>query len=210
MLAGQTSVGQNGYQNLLFPLTYLRVTQGEGVGSHKGTYNMDFSGWGPNGKVYQCPYYAPCDLKLVRRTGYGYIWESLDKVNYVDGTLDYIDINVAHDDNHSRTVGTIVRQGDLLGNTGTYGNVTGDHVHISLGKGRGNTLTENQYGHSMLTNPYHIYNAMGVNDTVISRTGGYTWHEFSGQPIPPTPIPPINYMGKTHFKFYLYSNKRKN
>lgn len=208
MTAGQTSVGSNGYQNLLFPLDNMYITQGEGgTGSHEGTYNMDFSGWGANGKIYQCPYYAPCDLRLQRRTGSGYLWVSINPVNYVDGTLDYITIDVAHDDDRTKQAGDIVYQGQVLGHTGTYGNVTGDHVHISIGKGNNNDLITNQYGHSMVSNPYHIYNAMGVNDTILTRPLNYNWQYFTPTPTPP--IPPIGYTRKSHFKFYLY-RKDKN
>lgn len=198
MVAGQTSVGQNGYQNLLFPLAYLYVTQGEGGSySHQGTYNIDFRGQNANGRVLQCPYYAPCDLRLTARTGAGYIWESINKVNYVDGTTDYITLAVAHDDDRTKQIGLQVSQGDLLGHTGTYGEVTGDHVHMNVARGQGKRYYTNPYGHSMLQDSIHIYNAMGVNNTVIVVSGGYVWKEFSG-----------NYIFKQHkFPWVLYAKK---
>lgn len=184
MLAGQTSVGSNGYQNLLFPLEYMYLTQGEGgSGSHQGTYNMDFRGQGANGRVYHCPYYAPCDLRCTTVNPSGYLWTSLNPVNFVDGTVDYVTISFVHDDLSDFHVGDIKHQGELIGYTGTKGQVTGDHVHINVAKGENKHLYENSYGNWMLQSSYHIYNAMGINDTVIVVSGGYNWKEFTNSII---------------------------
>lgn len=199
MIAGQTSRGANGYQNLLFPLPYMYISQGEGGSySHQGTLNIDFLGYGANGRIYQCPYYAPCDLKLTYKTSSGYIYESIDKVNFVDGTLDYITLAVVHDDNHSRPIGLQVSQGDLLGHTGTYGNVTGDHVHMNVARGQGKRYYVNSYGNSTLQDSVHIYNAMGVNDTVIVVGYGYNWRSFSSN---------FAFKYKNKFPWVLYARK---
>lgn len=213
MIAYETSVGSNGYQNLLFPLPYIYISQGEGGSySHEGTYNIDFLGWGANGRIYHCPYYAPCDLKCKYVSASGVVWESVNMVNFIDGTLDYITLNVVHDNrNTDHYAGEIITQGNLLGYTGTKGNATGDHVHINVSKGLNNYQYQNQYGNWMFTNSYHIYNAMGVNDTVIVQGYGYNWRSFTPGPTPPgptPPIPPISYTHKTHFKFYLYDRHK--
>lgn len=197
----QTSIGSNGYQNLLFPLEYMYISQGEGGSySHEGTYNIDFLGYGANGRVYHCPYYAPCDVICYNVTPSGVMWNSINKVNFVDGTIDYISLNVVHDDNNTdHYVGEIIRQGDLLGRTGTKGDATGDHVHMNVALGQNQPLYQNSYGHYMLRNSVHLYNAMGVNDTNIIVSGGYTWKDF-------TNWHPRS--RRSHFKFFLY-DKRK-
>ena len=99
MIANETMVGKNKLQNLLFPLEYMYITQGEnGSYSHQGDYSMDFSGWGASGVITRCPYYAPCDCTLVAKFGTAsLVWQSDKKVNYIDGSVDYATIGFTHD-----------------------------------------------------------------------------------------------------------------
>lgn len=195
MIANQKMKGNNGYENLLFPLDYLRVTQGE----HSSTYYaMDFSGWGESGKIYQCPYYAPCSCtaKYVSSSVDNpyVIWQSDDKVNFIDGTIDYICILVGHDDNIADfKVGDTRSQGDLLGHTGNLGLSSGDHLHMYIGRGQwGKECKWVNTGTSAepiwrFSTQYHIYKAMGINDTNIVNTGGYNWQEFTNDVKPNKP-----------------------
>ena len=126
MRAGQQMVDEHGNQVALFPLEYLYVSQGEnGSYSHQGILAIDFLGWGANGRILKCPYYAPCDCKVVYHDSWYNVWESLNPVVTPDG-LKYITFEVAHD-NTPPPLGTIANQGDLIGNTGTAGHVTGRH-----------------------------------------------------------------------------------
>lgn len=209
MIAGQTSVGANGKQNLLFPLEYMYITQGEGGSySHKGTYAIDFQGWGPNGRVLKCPYYAPCDLDLVAKFGTNsplLIYQSTNEVNLINGTTSYITLGIAHDDDTPNyQVGRHVSQGQLLGHTGTYGYVTGDHVHMEIAFSRYSGMTKNPYDNYMFINENHLYNGMGVDNTVIYHNLGYSWRSFGSGPTPHQP-----YLSKHKFKWVLYRKKRK-
>ena len=66
MRAYERLVADDGYEVLLFPLEYMYMSQDEGGDySHQGTLSMDFLGWGANGRVYQCDYYAPCTCTLI-------------------------------------------------------------------------------------------------------------------------------------------------
>ena len=139
MLANHTYVGRNGKQNTVFPLEFMYLTQGEGGSySHAGTYAMDFQGMSsPTTRRYNCPYYAPVDLTLVAiadSSTHAYVYTSNNKVNFIDGTNDYFTILVAHDPT-SYSIGRVVAQGYELGKTGTYGQSTGDHVHMEVKKG---------------------------------------------------------------------------
>lgn len=215
MRAGQKSRGGNGYQNALFPLSFMYMTQGEGNNSysHNGTYAMDFAGYGVNGVMTNCPYYAPFDCTCVAiwgSTSPMIVWESNDKVNYVDGTLDYMTIGFVHDDNTpSFHVGDTRSQGDVIGHTGTYGTAVGDHVHIEVAKGQYAGYRQNSYGIYMLRNPYHIYNALGINDTIIIKdyyvdqqgnTITYPWSYFGLY----SPYP------KSKFPWVIYARKLRN
>ena len=82
-------------------------------------------------------------------------------------------------------MGTVLNQGDLLGHTGTTGQVTGDHLHLNVAKGQ-YAGWEASTGYRQLNNSMHIYDACFVNDTVIINGEGHDWKTYGG-PTPPTP-----------------------
>lgn len=208
MLAYHTYTGSNGRQDIMFPLEDMYLTQGEnGSYSHQGTLAMDFIGYQNGQRVYQCAYYAPCDLELVARpddSNHIYVYTSTSQVNFVDGTVGYFTIMFNHD-NDVYNIGRFVYQGSIIGHTGTYGNgsSTGvaDHVHIEAKRGQWEGLIQNSQGVWCMKNADHLYNQLGVNDTVLTETGGYNWQEFV---LPPTP--PI-ITSKTKFNWALYARK---
>ena len=208
MLAYHTYIGSNNKQDVMFPLEDMYLTQGEGGSySHLGTLAMDFMGYANGQRVYQCAYYAPCDLELVATpdmSNHIYVYTSTSQVNFVDGTVDYFTVMFNHD-NNVYSIGRTVSQGNIIGYTGTYGNgsSTGvnDHVHIEAKKGSWEGLIQNTQGVWCMKNADHLYNQMGVNDTVLTVTGGYNWQEFV---IPP--VPPIA-RTKTKFPWVLYARK---
>ena len=221
MLAGERSFGSNGKENFLFPLEYMYLSQGSYTAtySHNGCYAMDFIGWGANGRIYKCPYYAPFSCHLVRRWGSSspsLVWQSDDEVNFVDGTTDYACIQFTHDDDVMQfTIGESRVQGQLIGHTGTYG-ASADHVHIEAKKGTYDGYHRNSYGVYMLTNSTLLYNLMGVNDTVLRKTYyvnhngvrvNYPWREFSDSPTPPPPPPPYAGYYRKYPWFTLTSKK---
>lgn len=185
MLPLQRMIADDGYEVALFPFEYLYMTQDEGGDtSHTGTYNIDFQGWGSNGRIYKCPYYAPCTLKCVNTTfdtsNHNIVFESVSKVHLADGTLDYLTIAFGHDDEVPYQVGDIIPQGNLLGHTGTYGNVTGDHTHSCCGKGTYQGYTQRASGNWDLTNRIHYWNAVYTNNTVIVEGFNHNWREYQG------------------------------
>ena len=208
MRAGERLVAQDGYEVALFPMPYLYMSQDEGGDySHIGTYNIDFLGWGENGRIYQAPIYAPVTLKMVDiwnnyQGGNNQIFESTRPVHLANGNIDYLTITFAHDNNPIHSIGDIIQQGDLLCHTGTYGNVTGDHTHTCCGQGtyQGYTTRPPQ-NHQDLTNRIHYWDAVFVNDTVIERGFNHNWITWTG-PIPPTPI-----FKRSKFPWVLYAKK---
>lgn len=214
MIAYQTLVARDGHEVALFPMPYLNMSQDEGGDySHQGTYNIDFLGWGANGRILQAPIYASCTMKVVAYNA-GYAWgntvvfESVDKVHLPNGQLDYFCISFGHDSNPPVTVvGATVNQGQLCYHTGTYGNVTGDHVHLCVGQGHYQGFTQRQSGNYDLTNRIHCWDGTYVNNTVIVNGYGHDWREYTEPPIPPTPQ-------RSKFKWALYArrlnNKRNN
>lgn len=224
MLAGQTGYGSNGIENFLFPLEDMFITQGEWeyTYSHDGTYAMDFQGWADGQRVYKCPVYAPFDCHCIEIYGSSapaVLWESDNPVNFIDGTYDYACISFTHEDNtfQVRHVGDRKRQGEVISHTGTMG-ASGDHVHIEAKKGvgvtSGSNYYQNSYGWYMLKGSTHLYDLMGVNDTVITRDyydnhNGqriyYYWYSF--QVNNPRPVPPTPTFRKSQFPWVLYARK---
>lgn len=208
MLAYQNMVASDGYEVCLFPFEYMYMSQDEGGDfSHQGTYNIDFLGWGANGRIYNCPFYAPCTLECVDIWDYSSntrVYQSVNPVHLANGNLDYLTIYFSHDDNPPHNIGDIINQGDLLGHTGTTGYVTGDHTHSCCGEGTYIGFT--QRGPDVqwdLTNRIHYWNACYVNDTIIVEGYNHNWQNYSG------PIPISTRTNKFNFILFGYYAKLK-
>lgn len=204
MLANQRLRASDGYEVMLFPLEYLYMSQDEGGDfSHAGTLAMDFLGWNSLGRVLQCPYYAPVSCTCIASTeSANRIWQSNSQVHLADGSLDYVTWVVAHD-NNPPAVGTSLVQGQLMGHTGTAGNVTGDHLHLNIAKGQyANWEQVPPNNNWQLRNSMHIYDACFVNDTTIVQGYGHSWINWTG-PIPPTP----SGKKKKDFPWAIYGRK---
>lgn len=202
----QRLIAADGYEVMLFPLEYLNISQDEyGPYSHQDILAMDFLGWNSLGRVYNCPYYAPCSCNCIASTdasANNRIWQSVNKVHLADGSLDYVTWVVAHD-NNPPAIGSSCVQGQLMGHTGTAGNVTGDHLHINIAKGQYANWEQVPPSYNwQLRNSIHIYDACFVNDTTIINGEGHTWLDWTG-PIPPTP----SQKRARHFPWVLYSRK---
>ena len=204
MQAYQTMVASDGYEVALFHMPYLYMSQDEGGDySHVNTYNIDFLGWGENGRIYQAPIYAPCTMKVVAywgdNGGHLVTFESVDRVHLANGELDYLTITFAHDNNPPYTnIGDVVNQGQICYHTGTYGEVTGDHVHSCCGQGQYIGFTTRTGGHQDLTNRIHYWDALYVNDTVVQRGYNHNWQIYNGGVTP---------VKRTKFPWVLYANK---
>jgi hypothetical protein len=199
MRAGQKMVDSQGNQVALFPMEYIYISQGEnGSYSHQGILAIDFLGWNSNGRKLKCPYYAPCDCKVVYHASYYNVWESLEPVVTPQG-LNYICFEVAHDDTPP-PLGTTAEQGDLIGHTGTNGHVTGDHLHLNTAIGHYQGFYTVATGKRQLVGSSHIYKTFYVNDTTIKNGYGYTWVVFNGGVIP-------TIRTTYRFKWVLYANK---
>ena len=147
MKKGQTSK-RGGYQDLLCPFTTVYVTQWSNVGTHKGSKAYDVRG-AKSGVRY--PYYAPCDVKCVATIpNYGEaIWQSVNKVRFANGKIDYYTFTTVHDNSFDVKAGSkIYKQGTQIGNMGDKPKniCSGVHCHIEGCYGKTNKLTKNKYG----------------------------------------------------------------
>lgn len=202
----QRLIAADGYEVLLFPLEYMYMSQGEGGDySHLGTYNLDFLGWNSLGRVYKCPYYAPCSCTCVASTGSdNRIWQSIGPVHLADGTLSVVSWVCAHDDTPP-AVGTSLVQGQLMGHTGTEGYVTGDHLHFNLARGAYAGWEQVPPNNNwQLVNSMHVYDGCYVNNTTIVQGYGYNWRTYTG-PVPP----PEDEIKKKFPWFEVYGKKNR-
>ena len=202
MLLNQKMIATDGYEVMLFPMGIMNISQGEHSQlSHE--YAMDFLGWGAYGRIYTCPYYAPCSCHSVASFGGDtIIWQSDDYVHCADGVLRIVCFVFAHD-NFLPSVGETRSQGEIIGFTGTAGGV-GDHCHFNTANGTYAGMVRVQ-GVQLeayeLRNSNHIYDICYINDTELENDGGYPWLEYHGEVIPTEPI------GRGKFPWVLYANK---
>ena len=195
MKKGQTSK-RGGYEDILCPFTDMYITQGSGYSdgtySHKGTRAIDVRGLEPGVRY---PYYAPVTLKAVKIVeSHGETtWQSVEKVRFSDGTIDYVTVETVHDDTRNSYVGMIIKQGEQLGNMGTKGNATGVHCHIEFAKGKQN-LVQNQYGNWGLSNAVEFEDACFMDNTNIIY-GFANWKYLKDIPVQDDDyfVPNVNY-----------------
>lgn len=152
MVKGQTLIASDGLEVCLYPLESIRITQSYKGDTSHGSFEVANTGlWDVTGISGDNPLgciIAPFSGKIVAcKTGYvngnQRILASNNKVHLPDGTIDYANFGWGHDKNLLVKLGDEVKQGQIIGYTGTYGFVTGEHSHLMIGKGkwtRGNTI----------------------------------------------------------------------
>lgn len=206
MLAGQRLVANDGKEVMLFPFSYLYMSQDEGGDfSHGGTKNIDLLGWGASGRILECPMYAPCSCRCVAiwdSNSNNRVWESLDVVHTPLG-LTRVTFATAHD-NNPPPVGSVRTQGEIFAHTGRTGYVTGDHSHFNTATGTYQGYQAHRYGDDTnydLINSQHVWDICYVNDTVIIQGYGHNWREYQGG-HPPTPE-----RKRKKFPWVLYAKK---
>lgn len=120
----------------LFPSQYMRITQGYMEGSHKDSYAIDNAGKDSGISNIYAPFTGI--IKKIYTTDANEVWlESIEPVEYPDGTVDYMTVLFAHDNDVSDLfVGKRINKNEIFYQEGTKGNATGNHCHIECGKGK--------------------------------------------------------------------------
>ena len=184
MYKGQKSI-RGGIEDFLCPFTDMYISQGaNGNYSHRGIMANDV-----RGKVagIRYPYYAPCKSKCIRtypESGQS-MWQSLNKVRFSNGRIDYATYMIAHDNNSTNTsyIGKIVEQGDYLGSMGDKGNTTGIHCHIQISQSNDTTWFKNKYGNYMFNNEYDLDDCYFTDYTNIIYGMGGIWKTTGNVPV---------------------------
>lgn len=174
MYKGQKSV-RGGIEDFLCPFTDMYITQGSNSEfSHKGIMANDVRGVESG---YRYPYYAPCTCKCIKvypESGQS-MWQSVNKVRFANGNIDYATFMIAHDDSQDCFVGQVVEQGNQLGNMGTKGNATGVHCHIQTEQGSDTSWYKNKYGIYQFNNEVDLDDMYFVDNTNILNGMGGNW-----------------------------------
>lgn len=182
MYKGQKSIRGN-IEDFLCPFTDMYITQGsKGFFSHQGIYANDV-----RGKVagIRYPYYAPCTSKCIKvyKESGQVMWQSLNKVRFANGRIDYATYMTAHDDSMDATIGQVVEQGNQLGNMGKKGNATGVHCHIQVSQSKDTTWQKNKYGNYQFNNEYDLDDCYFVDYTNILYGMGGNWKTTGKVPV---------------------------
>lgn len=130
----------NNMEKIMYPLKNMWITCVPGQNLHKYCQAID-----DQGKNYSTidKLYAPYTGKVVRKyPSECEIWfESIDKVEFADGTIDYATILFAHKDRYDDIKeGVVYKQGEVIYSEGTKaGNKVGGaqrHVHFEICAGK--------------------------------------------------------------------------
>ena len=182
MYKGQKSV-RGGIEDFLCPFTDMYITQGSnGNFSHKGIMANDI-----RGKVagIRYSYYAPCTCKCIKtypESGQ-VMWQSVNKVRFANGRIEYATFMTAHDNTMDAKIGQIVNQGDQLGNMGDKGDTTGVHCHIQVSQSRDTTWYKNVYGNYKFNHEYDLDDCYFVDYTNIIKGNGGNFKTTGKVPV---------------------------
>ncbi len=180
-------------EKIIYPLKNMWITCLPGQGLHKYCKALDDQGlnYETIDKVY-----APFTGKIIRKyPSECEIWfESIDKVEFADGTIDYATILFAHKDRYDDLKENFVyKQGEVIYSEGTKaGNKVGGaerHLHFECcaGKTTGSGWKKSPDGTWNLVNGKAPQNCYFINDeTNVIKTGGLTFKKISsrvGTPI---------------------------
>lgn len=165
-------------EKAILMMDYLNVTQnGNGSFSHRGDLAIDIAGKDSGIDYLKAPFTG-----IIKRiySNVNAVWlESVDKVIYADGSVDYMTVMTLHDDDVSNLkVGDIIKQGDIYYKEGSTGYVTGNHIHLAVGKGKftGNGWYKNNYDNWCINNQIEVSKALFIhNNTKIINSGGLNW-----------------------------------
>ena len=161
----------------LFPMEYIRITQGYNEGTHIDSYAIDNAGKDYGISDVKAPFTGI--IKKIYQNDANEVWlESKDIVEYPDGTKDYMNINLF--------VGKEINKGEVFYHEGTKGNATGNHCHIECGRGKmtDNGWHKNNNGYWSINNGKKPEECLWIDDTIkIINTKGYIFKKISTESV---------------------------
>lgn len=166
----------------LFPSKYMRITQGYNEGTHKSSFAIDNAGKDTGIDDIYAPYTGV--VKKIYKTDANEVWlESTEKVEYADGTIDYLTMLFAHANNVDNLfVGKKINKGEAFYKEGTKGNASGNHCHIECGKGRfsNSGWHKNSSGYWSIDNGIKPESCLWIDDSIkILNDNSYKFKKIS-------------------------------
>ena len=162
----QTLKDGQGNECILFPMDYMKITQGNnGQYSHQGVNALDIAGRDSGIEEVYCPVSLKYMWSDTAKNGNALFLESVKPVKWADGTLDYASFMTIHDNYIGDIIalvkqGHIFKQGEPISDEGTAGFATGNHCHIEVKKGKLQwNKYKNSYGGGL---GYYQINSQGV------------------------------------------------
>lgn len=152
----------------IYPSKYMRITQGYNVGSHIDSYAIDEAGIDSSISILNAPFTGI--IKKIYPQDANEVWlESLEPVEYPDGTKDYMTIMFAHSNDVSNLfVGKRINKNEPFYTEGTKGQATGNHCHIECGKGKftGSGWYKNNGGSFSINNKKKPEECLWIDETI--------------------------------------------
>ena len=166
----------------IFPCEYMRITQGYNEGTHMDSFAIDNAGKDTGISNIYAPFTGM--IKKIYQNDANEVWlESLDMVEYPDGTIDYMTVLFAHDNDVSDLfVGKQINRGEVFYQEGTKGNVTGNHCHIECGRGKYTNTGwhKNKYGYWSINNSKKPEECLWIDNNIkILDKNGYDFKKIS-------------------------------
>lgn len=175
----------------IYPSPYMRITQGYMMGTHADSYAIDDAGSDTGIDFIVAPFTGV--IKKIYTNDANEVWlESREPVIYPDGTVDYMTVLFAHDNDVSNLfVGKVINRGERFYEEGTKGNASGNHVHIECGRGKftGSGWHLNNAGYWSINNGKNPTECLWIDDSIkILNSYGYTFKKIEPEVvIPDTP-----------------------
>lgn len=176
----------------IYPSPYMRITQGFMTGTHLDSYAIDDAGSDTGIDYIKAPFTGI--IKRIYTGDANEVWlESSEPVIYPDGTVDYMTMMFAHDNDVSNLfVGKIINLGERFYEEGTKGNVSGNHVHMECGRGKftGNGWHLNNAGYYSINNGKNPVDCLWIDDSItILNNNGYIFKKIEKEEsVPEAPI----------------------
>ena len=166
----------------IYPSPYMRITQGYGEGTHVDSFAIDEAGMDSGIDYILAPFTGV--IKKIYRQDANEVWlESLEPVEYPDGTVDYMTMMFAHSNDVSGLfIGKKINQKDRFYFEGTKGNAIGNHCHFECGKGKfsGTGWHENSKGYWVINNSKNPTECLWLDDSIkILDSHGYTFKKIT-------------------------------
>lgn len=171
------------YELIRFPMKTMNITQGNnGQYSHQGVTALDIAGKDTGIE----PTFAPCSMRYKwhdsAANGNAIFFESVNKVMFADGTIDYATFMFIHDNYIGDILalankGHVFAQWEEFGDEGTAGQATGNHCHFEVAKGKYSRPYDgpNRYGVYCLHNSISADKACVVDGVTIKAGNGMGW-----------------------------------